>query len=152
MSRHTNIVAAYLVLQKDDQVLLLQRQNTGYEDGNYSVIAGHVEPGETFTQAIIREAREEANVVITQNNIVSQHVQHRKSLTDRSERVDVYYLVKDWQGQVENLEPHKCRELKWFALDDLPKNTIACVKQALECLLKEQGYSEFGWNSVDVLE
>ncbi len=74
MSRHTNIVAAYLVLQKDDQVLLLQRQNTGYEDGNYSVIAGHVEPGETFTQAIIREAREEANVVITQNNIVSQHV------------------------------------------------------------------------------
>jgi NADH pyrophosphatase NudC (nudix superfamily) len=57
-TRHQNIVAAYLVLKKKNKVLLLKRHNTGYEDGNYSVIAGHVEPGESFRQTIIREAQE----------------------------------------------------------------------------------------------
>jgi 8-oxo-dGTP diphosphatase len=48
------IPASYLILFRDGKILLLKRANTGYEDGNYSVIAGHVEPGENFTQCIIR--------------------------------------------------------------------------------------------------
>jgi 8-oxo-dGTP diphosphatase len=46
-------VAVHLFFLRDpDQVLLLRRCNTDYEDGNYSVIAGHVESGETVTAAI----------------------------------------------------------------------------------------------------
>ena len=56
-TRHTNIPASYLVLFDHNKVLLLRRFNTGYEDGNYSLIAGHVEEGETFTKCIIREAK-----------------------------------------------------------------------------------------------
>jgi hypothetical protein len=34
---------AHIFLLNDlDEILLLRRLNTGYEDGNYSVIAGHV--------------------------------------------------------------------------------------------------------------
>ena len=57
-----NIPAAYLVLIKEKKILLLRRFNTGYEDGNYSFIAGHVEKSESFTACIIREAKEEANI------------------------------------------------------------------------------------------
>jgi len=89
--RHTNVVAAYLVLKKNDAILLLKRKNTGYEDSNYSVIAGHVESGESFRQTIIREAKEEANVSISETDIIRTHVQHRKSSWDQSERVDVYF-------------------------------------------------------------
>ena len=56
--RNLNVPASYLVLMKDHKVLLLQRANTGYHDGDYSIIAGHVEKDETFTDAVIREARE----------------------------------------------------------------------------------------------
>jgi len=53
MSKVQKIVpAAYLVLRDGHNILLLRRFNTGYEDGKYSMIAGHVEDGETFSTAL----------------------------------------------------------------------------------------------------
>ena len=52
--RHKIIPASYLVLIKNNKILLQIRFNTGYEDGKYSRVAGHVDKGETFTEAIIR--------------------------------------------------------------------------------------------------
>ena len=63
-------VAVYLLLLREGQVLLLRRHNTGYEDGNYSVIAGHVEPGERITQALVREAAEEAGSLMQRRCIL----------------------------------------------------------------------------------
>lgn len=141
-----NIVAAFLVLKKEDQVLLLKRQNTGYGDGKYGLVSGHVENGESFHQAIVREAKEEAGIIINPKDILQTHVQHRKSLEDRSERVDVYFLVEKWQGEIANTEPHKCAELSWFSLDSFPKNTIKAVREALFNIFNNLPYSEFGWD------
>lgn len=145
-TRHQNIVAAYLVLKKQNAVLLLKRKNTGYEDGNYSVVSGHVESGESFRQTIIREAKEEANIMITEADILQTHVQHRKSSWDQSERVDVYFLIEKWNGDVTNNEPEKCESLEWHSIENLPDNTIECVKIALQALFSNIEYSEIGWN------
>jgi 8-oxo-dGTP diphosphatase len=144
---HPNLGASYLVIKKDNQILLLKRKNTGYEDGNYSVIAGHLEPGESFTSTIIREAKEEANVTITPQDIVQIFVQHRKANENEPERVDTYFIATSWQGTIENVEPHKCEELVWFDQDELPSNIIPCVKAALESINTHESYNEFGWIS-----
>ena len=145
MQRHTNIVAAYLILQKENRVLLLQRQNTGYHDGNYSLVAGHVETGETFTECIIREGKEEAGIRLSAADLTVAHVMHRKSKTDSSERVDVFFTTKQWTGKIKNMEPEKCAQLKWFDNNALPINIIPCVRQALTNINLGILYSEFGW-------
>lgn len=144
-NRHTNIIAAFVVLKKDDQVLLAKRQNTGYHDGDYSLVAGHVEPGETYTQAIIREAKEEANIDLISDKLSVVYIQHRKSKTDGSERVDAYFFAEKWSGEIKNLETDKCSDLSWFSLNDLPTNIVPAVKHALEAIQKNIHYSEFGW-------
>ncbi len=53
-----------LLINDDDEVLMMRGRNTGFEDGSYSVIAGHVKADEEVTAAAIREAREEAGIEI----------------------------------------------------------------------------------------
>ncbi|GAK14365.1 NUDIX domain-containing protein [Geomicrobium sp. JCM 19039] len=58
MPRFKMVVAVHLFLLKDDHVLLLRRYNTGYEDGKFSVVAGHLDGDERVKEAIAREAKE----------------------------------------------------------------------------------------------
>lgn len=138
------VAAVYLVLEHDGKVLLLRRANTGYEDGNYSLIAGHIEPNERAKFAMVREAKEEAGIVIAENDLQLVHIMLRNSSPD--ERFDLYFTAKHWEGEVQNMEPEKCDDLSWHAVDTLPSNIIPCVRSALENYQKGIIFSEFGWN------
>jgi len=142
------IPAAYVFLIKDGKILLLQRANTGYEDGNWSVPAGHLEGDESATTAMVRETKEEIGLNILQTDLDFAYVLHRKGEQPKGkegERVDFYFLLKNWKGEPQNMEPDKCSALTWFSLDALPENIIPCVKQALTGYLKGEAYGEEGW-------
>jgi 8-oxo-dGTP diphosphatase len=135
-------VAVHLFFFKDNRVLLLRRFKTGWQDGNYSVPAGHVDAGETVTSASIREAREETGVDLQARDIEVVHVMHRKS---EEERIDFFLIVRYWTGEITNREPHKCDDLRWFSLEALPVSLIPYVKQGLESYQKGILFSEHGW-------
>jgi ADP-ribose pyrophosphatase YjhB (NUDIX family) len=135
-------VTAHLFFLRDDEVLLLRRFNTGYEDGNYSVVAGHVEAGETVTTAAVREAGEEVGVRLAPGDLRVVHVMHRKA---EDERVDFFLAVRRWAGEITNGEPHKCDDLSWHPLNSLPPNVIPYVRRALANYQAGVVFSEFGW-------
>ena len=124
------IVAVHLLLVRGDEILLLRRFNTGYEDGNYSVIAGHLDGGEPVLTAMRREAREEAGIDLDPATTEIAGVMHR--LTDHDERVDFFVVATNWTGEVTNREPDKCDDLRWFLLDSLPPNIIPYIRTAID--------------------
>ena len=143
-------VTVHLLFFRENQILLLRRFNTGFEDGNYSVPAGHLDGGEPVRMAAAREALEETGVHIKVENIAFSTVMHRKSedtLVGTGERVDFFVHIKAWDGEPFNAEPEKCDELRWYDLDALPENTIPYVRRAIQNFLDGSPYDEFGWDS-----
>ena len=134
--------AVHLLILREGQILLLRRKNTGYEDGNYSVVAGHLDGGEKVWQAAAREAKEEAGIDLREEDIQMVGVMHRIS---ESERIDFFVVVERWQGEIENMEPERCDDLSWFGVDALPENTIPYIRQAIENYHAGVWFDYFGW-------
>lgn len=136
------ISAVHLFLVRDGKILLARRFSTGYEDGNYSVIAGHLDGDEEVIAAMIREAREEAGIELASEDVRVVGVMHRKS---NDERVDFFLAAERWSGELRNCEPHKCDELRWCELDNLPENMVLYVRRALENYRAGRWFDSFGW-------
>lgn len=132
----------HLLLIQKNNILMQRRFNTGFEDGNYSVIAGHINGKETIRQAMIREAKEEASLKINLNDLKVVHVMHRQGLI---EKVDFFLQAEKWFGEPIIAEPNKADDLQWFSLNSLPENTVGYVRAALENIEKNLFYSEYGW-------
>ena len=138
--------ASYLVFEKNGEILLLKRTNTGYYDGNYSLPAGHFESDETAKDVAVREAKEEVGVKISPKDLELVHVSHRKSpIPIDHERMDLFFMVKHWKGELINAEPHKHEEIRWFPMDSLPLNMVPEVRQAVTKIINGERYGDFGF-------
>ena len=136
-------VATYLVLKIGEKVLLLRRCNTGYRDGYYSLVGGHLDGGEKVTHCMVREAKEEIGITLNPEDLRVVHVAHR--IKPDREYIDMYLLADKWVDDPTIKEPEKCDDLQWSEAGNLPDNTVPEVKEALENIDKGIFYSEFGW-------
>lgn len=119
----------YAILKQGAGYYLVLRQNSGYCDGQWGLPAGHIEVGESFVSGLIREMKEELGIDLIPENIRLVHINHRKA-EDTSERVNVFFLIESWSGEVENREPEKTKELKWFFANYLPELTIPILRHS----------------------
>lgn len=140
------IPAVYLVFRDKDKVLLLKRANTSYHDGDYSLPAGHVDGGEPAALAAVREAKEEVDVDINPADLRLVHTMHRSSTDpEPHERIDLFFAVEKWQGELRNAEEDKCSEIRWCSLHALPANMVPEVRVALEKIAARETYSDFNF-------
>ena len=136
-------INVYLILRREEEILLSLRQNTGYCDGAYGLVSGHVEDGESAIAAMIREAEEEAGLSILPTKLKLVHLMHRQ--TNRF-NIDIFFECRSWQGSPINREPLKCGQLEFYSMNQLPDNLIPYIQKALkETYLHNQCYSEEGW-------
>jgi 8-oxo-dGTP pyrophosphatase MutT (NUDIX family) len=135
--------AVYLLPIKDGKVLLSRRFNTGWMDGKYSLIAGHLDGNETVFEAMVREALEEANLKIDKKDLIPATVIHRKSDV---EYIDFFFVVNKWKGEPIINEPDKCDDMSWFSIDNLPDNLLPFIKDAIENYENKVAFFESGWD------
>ena len=144
MSQKYRSAVHLFFIDPEGRLLLSLRKNTGYMDGWYSLVAGHLEPGETVAQAAVREASEEAGVTIQLQDVEVVGIMHRK---DGEERIDFFAHIHTWEGTPTNIEPEKCAGLLWAAQDDLPENTVPYIRKAWQNFHTKQWFDTFGFTA-----
>lgn len=112
-------------------------------DGYYSVVAGHLEGGETVIEAMIREAKEEADIILDSDTLEIVSVMHRKS---GQERIDFFVSASSYKGSVKIMEPHKCSDMRWFSLEELPQNIIPYVRKAIKNYFDGKWFDNTGFS------
>eukprot|EP00050_Salpingoeca_kvevrii_P012317 m.21665 g.21665 ORF g.21665 m.21665 type:complete len:253 (-) comp3941_c0_seq1:20-778(-) len=138
--------AVYLVLRdQSGRLLLSQRQNTGWMDGHWTLVSGHVESGEGLSEAMAREAREEAGLVIAPLDLEILCCLHRRS----GERTYFDFFLEpraeaSVSGRLQNLEPSKCSALDYFPRHELPSSLVPHIAHALDCIDQHRPFSQFG--------
>ena len=132
-----------LILKKDNKILLLKRKNTGWCDGQYSLVGGSSDGNETMTYAVIREAKEELGIEIDKKCLKVVHA----VLTSGHENqrvVSFIFEATSWKGEPKNMEPEKHENFEWFELNNFPENIIPCDKLIIQKAYENIFYSEFG--------
>ncbi len=149
-SRYRSIVDVYVLLRRTDgNILLMERANTGYADGQLCPPSGHLESGESVTAGAIREAAEEVGVELAEADLNFMHVVHHRN-ADEEGRIGFFFLADNWQGEPVNREPHKCARLLWADPANPPANTVPYTAAALMQIAKGQPFSLDGWDSAVV--
>lgn len=135
--------AVYVLMRRGEEVLLLQRKNTGYQDGNYGLPAGHMDGNELATHAAAREAKEEVGITVDPGDLHLVHTTHRLDTGISSERLELYFETQRWNGEPENMEPDKCDNTAWYPIAELPPNTIPLLRHVIQLSSKGIHYSEY---------
>lgn len=131
--------ASYLLLRKDNEILLQRRFNTGYADGLYTLPSGHIEENESFIDAAKREAFEESGVIVNKNDIKLFTVMQRK--TEIGTYIDFFCVTDKWEKDPYVAEKDKCDEIIWCDINNLPSNTISYVKTAIYNYINNINYN-----------
>jgi 8-oxo-dGTP pyrophosphatase MutT (NUDIX family) len=139
MTRFTLPAAVFLLLLKEDKVLLIRRKNTGWCDGDYDLVAGHIDGGEHLTTALIREAQEEVGISMSADDARFVHLTH---CVGGKEYLYIAFEVKKWRGEPTIREPENHDDLRWFPLSALPPNITPGARTVLSGYTSGNTYSE----------
>lgn len=139
--------ASYLLVKKDGKFAFVLRSNTTWMNGYYGLPSGKVEKHESFSEAAIREGKEEIGIDVSPRDLKHVLTVHRFSVGNAAQEwVDTYFEIDTWQGDVVNAEPDLHSAVEWFTVGDLPVNVIPSVKSAIEAVSRGEHFSEYGWS------
>lgn len=113
-----------VILMLDGKVLLGERISK-IGNGQFGPPGGHVEKGEGWKEAMIREVREEIAIDIEKEDIGDPflHSVHRKDVDLLYETaVSVVRYHPEKMSSISLLEPDKVKSWDWYDLKSLPEN------------------------------
>lgn len=141
-----NVVGVHLYLERDGQVLLgLRHPDSAYAGGCWHVLTGHCE-AEAAVACLVREAYEEAGLVIDPADVDLVHVVHMRERPADPPRIQLFFRACRWQGTPQLREPNKCVAWRWWSVEALPEPIVAYARTAIEGIQTGRRlYTELGW-------
>ncbi|MFS0696764.1 NUDIX hydrolase [Streptomyces nitrosporeus] len=142
-----NVIGAHLFLERNGSTLLgLRHPDAAFAGDIWHVLAGHVER-ESVRACLVREAYEEAGLVIGPADLELVHTVHLLDDREGAEpRVQLFFAASRWTGEPEVREPGKCTAWAWWPLDGLPEPMVAYARAAIDGIRAGTAYTELGWD------
>lgn len=113
-------VGLYLLNEKDQLLLGLRKSKHG---GNtWCPPGGHLEVGESFEEAAVREAKEETSLDISHEDVLMVGCTNDIFKETGKHYVTIHLMSRRFVGQPIVAEHEKCERWEWFDLDHLPHN------------------------------
>lgn len=138
------IPAVFVLIKKGNKVFLARRINTGFKDGEYSLVGGHIDGNEKATTTAARELAEELGITVDPKNLKFANVTH---INTNDERIHFLFVIEKWVGTPKIMEPEKATDGTWFDLNKLPEDLNDLSQDMIDAYKNNIPYREFGWKN-----
>lgn len=116
-------VSAGALIGPDGVLLVHRRAERRYYPDCWDLPGGHVEPGESGVQALVRELREELGVTAAVEGEPRTRIVDR---TDAEDGMDLQiWVVEQWSGTPRNLAADEHDDVRWFRAQELSSLRLA---------------------------
>ena len=117
MSQEVRVGVAAVIL-REGRVLLGERIGS-HGDHTWATPGGHLEWGESIEECAKRETLEETGLVVS----VFEKLSFTNDIFEKENKhyITLFAVASDVSGEPQVTEPDKCKQWKWFKLDELPE-------------------------------
>jgi|SRR5690606_2981419 len=126
--KRVDVVYAFIYDDELEEVLMVNNKGSGW-----SLPGGAVKKGESLEQAVIRETREETNLVIDVGNIIA--VNEAFFLKQEHHALFITFKAKVIAGEISIEENEEIKEIKWLDIN-IANDLMPYYKDGIEGLLK----------------
>ncbi|MFG2331718.1 NUDIX domain-containing protein [Streptomyces sp. NPDC048604] len=139
-------IGVHLHLQDEEgRVLLgLRHPESRYAGDTWHYLAGRCEQ-ESAVACLIREAWEEAGLVIDPADVDLAHVAHVVDTPGGLPLMQLVFRARRWKGTPEVREPDKCLTWRWWPPHELPDRLVPYTRTAITAIAEGRPYSQLGW-------
>lgn len=127
MSRTENVELTVLCLIEDgDRILLQNRVKKDWQ--GYTLPGGHVEPGESFVDAVIREMKEETGLTVTDPRLAGV----KQFPTENGRYIVLLFKATRWTGELVSSEEGQMEWIEYGRLSEV--NTVDDLEDLLRVI------------------
>jgi 8-oxo-dGTP diphosphatase len=139
MSSESPKVGIGIIIPNNQGKILIEKR-IGSHAPKYSIPGGHLEPGETFEQAAIREAKEENDLTLKSPAVIAVTNNLETFRSEGLHYISVIVLASTFEGEPKIMEPKKCADLFWCDPKDVPEPHFDASRLAIQCYLNGTVY------------
>lgn len=128
IKKEENFGVAVIVLHPENNKILLGERQNSYGAGFHGLPGGRVNFDEPLEKAAIRELLEETNLNSNRFSYLGVIREQQEGYTF----IHFGYIVKNFSGNLQNMEPEKCKGWNWFELKNLPAKILPGHKALID--------------------